>query len=208
MKRRLFALLLPLLLALPASAALSPIHINVEQSTKAEPNRIASSHSRNKSSTTDQYTQARSLTINLENNSGETFGDLAVKYWFFGHDAKAHDPRPLKQGQRKISLGPRGREVVHSETVSMKYTPEHFETEKRKSNGRTKGRGMVSSQKKVAASGTKLTGYAVQVLNGGTVVAEHYSEDSYKAKLGVATPSLLDSKPGKAGARPHKSKRK
>ena len=208
MKRNLILMLLPLLLAAPVTAALSPIHINVEASNKAEHGKNGSSHSTRRPGSAEQSTQIRSLTINLENNSSETFNDLAVKYWFFGHDAKAHDPKPVKSGEKKASIGAHGRQAVHTETVSMKYTPEHVEMETRRPNVRGRGYATGSSQKKVAASGTKLTGYAVQVLNGAAVVAESYSEDSYKTKLGMGAPTLGDSKQGKkAGANPRKGKR-
>ena len=48
----------------------------------------------------------------------------------------------------------------------------------------------------------------MQVLNGAAVVAESYSEDSYKTKLGMDAPTLGDSKQGKkAGVNPRKGKR-
>ena len=207
MKRSALSLLFPLFLALSAEAAVSPIHMTVEQSNKTEAKKTAPAKSGKRTAATvpGGGTQVRSLAIKLENHSKETFNDLIVKYWFFGHDAKAHDAKPVQAGQRKSALGPNARETVESETVSIPYAPEHLEKAKGRSG---RGKSGAGTAKKVPASGTKLTGYAVQVFNGSTIVAEEYSEESYKAKIGTAPPSLADPAAAKPAGKSKKPKRK
>lgn len=210
MNRWILALLV---LALPAEAAVTPIRMIVEQSSKTVATKTTSSKGKTNTAASPSAggTQVRSLLIKLENHSKDTFDNLIVKYWFFGRDAKSHDVKPVQAGQRKSFLGPNSRETVDSETVSIQYTPEHSEmakgnSGKGKSGKGRKGRGTTS--RKVPASGTKLTGYAVQVFHGGSIVAEDYSEDSYKAKVGTAPPSLTEPKKPKPAAKFKKPKAK
>jgi hypothetical protein len=159
-------------IALPLCADVSPIHMDVEQKSKTEM----------KPKTIWDKTQVRSLTIALTNNSNESFDGLVVKYWFFGRDAKGQDVKVMTHGERKSSLGPRGKDVVESETVSSSYVEAHTEVSRGKSRGRSQG-----TSKRVPASGNKIMGYAVQVLQGDRVLAETYSEPSYKQRLGAGT---------------------
>ncbi len=163
-------------------AAIGPVRMEIEQHSgtklpKAKPGQSAQGGK----------TQHRSLTIKLSNTSGDAISSLVVKYFFLGHDMKDHNITVLKQGERKSSLAARGKETVESEEVTSAYTDAH--TEVAKGKGRGKGK---ATAKKVGASGKKITGYAVQVLNGAKVEAEFYSEASYKAKVKAAAPSLAD----------------
>ena len=155
-----------------ARSEVSPIHMDVEQTSKTESKGKAPA----KGAPPSDKTQSRELSIRLANNSNDTFDNLVVKYWFFGHDMKAHDAKVLKNGERKATLGPRGRETVESESVTSSYVEAH--------NVAGKGKGAKATR--VPASGEKIVGYAVQVLNGEKILAEFYSESSYKAKLGGA----------------------
>lgn len=183
MKLPSFLAVLLALLAAPLHAAVGPISITVEQSSKTkQPQAKAGKPAQG------AKTQVRSVTVKLSNGSAETFDKLVVKYWFLGHDMKDHNIKVLKQGERKSALVPRGRDTVESEEVSSVYTEAHSEVTKGKGGkGKSKGGG---GAKQVAASGEKITGYAVQVLNGTKVEAEYYSEPSYKDKVKVSAPSL------------------
>lgn len=171
MKQSFFLLFAVLAVALPLRAAVSPIHMDVEQTSKTEM----------KPKALWDKTQVRSLTIRLTNNSVESFDGLVVKYWFFGRDVTGHEVKVLNQGERKSSLTPRGKDFVESETVSSSYVEAHSEI----SGGKSKGKGG-GAAKRVPASGQKIMGYAVQVLQGGNVLAETYSEPSYKQRLAEA----------------------
>ena len=165
--------------SLAAFAEVSPIHMDVEQTSKTD----AKGKAPMKGAPPSDKVQTRALNIKLVNNSNESFDNLVVKYWFFGRDMKEHEARVLKNGERKATLGPRGRETVESETVTSNYVEAHNQTSKSSGKGAGKGAAKIT---KVAASGEKIVGFAVQVLNGTKVVAEEYSEDSYKLKLGGA----------------------
>ena len=168
---------LPLLASLlllgitPSRAEVSPIRMDIEQTAKTE----AKSKTPTKGPPPADKVQTRSLAVKLTNNSIESFENLVVKYWYFGHAMTEREPTPMKDGsgERKASLGPRGRVTVDIPPFSSNYVEAH-----------TEGGG--KSVKKVPASGDKITGYAVQVLNGDKVLAENYSEPSFKMKLGEA----------------------
>ena len=151
-------------ISLPSHSEVSPIRMDVEQKSKTE---IKPREIWNK-------TQIRSLTIKLSNNSANSFDNLVVKYWFFGREAEGNDVKILREGERKARLGPRGRETIESEQVAISYVEAHSEAPKGKSYG---------AGKKVPASGQKIMGYALQVLDGSKVLAETYSEPSYRQKL-------------------------
>lgn len=157
--------------ATPSRSEVSPIHMDIEPTSKTE----AKSKAPAKGPPPSEKVQTRSLAVKLVNNSNESFDSLVVKYWFFGHSMTEHESAPMKDGsgERKASLGPRGRVTVDVPPFSSTFVEAHSE-------------GSGKTVKKVPASGDKITGYAVQVLNGEKVLAENYSELSYKAKLGEA----------------------
>src|SRR5438132_12238229 len=103
-------------------ADVSPIHMNVEQVSKNTEDPKDKTH--------HDKTQTRSLKIQLDNNSTQSFDGLAVKYWFFGHGVTEHNPKVLSEGERKSSLAPRGKDVVESEVISKHFVEEHTEAAK------------------------------------------------------------------------------
>ena len=168
--------LLPLLATLipfSATAQVSPIRAAVEQISKSE----------SKDKTGHSKTQVRSLKIRLDNNSNESFDGLEVKYWFFGRGMKESQVKVLKSGERKATIGPRGKEIVDSEEVSSSYVEEHYETQRGGGGNRGGGNNRGGRAKKVEASGEKISGYAVKIMKDGKVMAETYSEMSFKDKL-------------------------
>jgi hypothetical protein len=205
MKVSSFAAGLVALLAHSLHAAVSPIHMDIELSSKTK----GATHKLGQADPSHgSKTQVRSLKITLSNNSSESFDNLIVKYWFLGHDMKNRDIKVLEQGQRKSSIGPRGRDVVESEVVSSSYTEQHSEVSRSKGSSRGRSRrGAGTKVTKVPASGKKLVGCAVRVLNGREVVAEYYSEDSYRdiIKTDVALKSSAAATP-KAPAKKKKKK--
>ena len=179
---KLAALVLALAAIFHASlhAAIGPVRMEIEQHSATKLPKATPGHP-----PVGEKTQHRSLTIKLSNVSEDALSSLVVKYFFLGHDMKDHNITVLRQGERKSSLAARGKETVESEEVTSAYTDAHTEVAK----GRGKGR---ATARKVQASGKKITGYAVQVLNGAKVEAEFYSEPSYKAKVKAAVPSAAD----------------
>ena len=205
MKAPSLALALLALLIAPLHAAVSPIHMDVEQHSatkqpQAKAGKAGKPAAKAGKPAEAGNTQHRSLTIKLSNNSTESFDHLVVKYFFLGHDMKEHSAKVLKQGERKSALSPRGSDTVESEEVTSVYTEEHAEVAKGKGgSGKSK-----PSAKKVAASGQKIVGYAVQVLNGSKIEAEFYSDASFKEKVNAAAPSIADAPAKKSPAKKKK----
>ncbi len=170
----------------PLHAAIGPVRMEIEQHSATKQPKATPGHP-----PVGQKTQHRSLTIKLSNVSADALGSLVVKYFFLGHDMKDHHIIVLKQGERKSSLAAHGRETVESEEATSAYTDAYTEVAKGKGKSKGKGKGKATA-KKVEASGKKITGYAVQVLNGAKVEAEYYSEPSYKEKVKAAMPSAAD----------------
>jgi hypothetical protein len=194
MKLPAFAAALLGMMSLQAHSAVSPIHMDVEQHSSTKAPKAKPGHP-----ALSGLTQHRSLTIKLSNNSSESFDNLVVKYFFIGHDLKDRKLVVLQQGQRKSSLAPRGKDTVDSEEVTNIYTEAHSETSKSKGGkggkGKSKGRGV--AVKRIPASGKKVIGYAVLLMNGNKVEAEAYSEPSYKEIAARGGPSQT----GKSGAK-------
>jgi hypothetical protein len=107
----------------------------------------------------------------------------------------------LVEGERKVSLAARAKELVESEVVTKSYTEAH-NTLVMGGNpvrgGQGGGQGAVQSVK-VPASGEKIMGHAVRLMNDGKVVAEHFSDVTYKAiidKPAAAAPAPAANKAG------------
>ncbi len=186
MKFPALALILISLLALHANAAVSPVSLAVEphDSSKRPKGKPGQSSQSN-------IQQHRSLTIKLTNISSEPVSGLVVKYFFIGHDMKDHKMKVLQHGERKADLPTRKTETVESEEAVNAYTEAH--TAMSKSKGNSKGKsGNRSSAKKVAASGQKVMGYAVQVFRGGKLEVAEYSADSFKEIVGTSAPSISE----------------
>jgi hypothetical protein len=168
MKIPLLLLVIASVFTLRLHAENSPIRVSIEQISKSETKDKKKPHDK---------TQVRSLKIRLDNNSTTAFESLLVKYWFFGHSAGEHAIKELVSGERKAAITARGTEMVESEVVSKSFSEESYD---------------VKSKKKVPATGDKISGYAVRVMQGDKVLAEVLSEPSYKAlidKTGAAAPA-------------------
>ncbi len=168
-------------LALHAGAAISPIHVDIEEHASSKPPKATPGHP-----ALSNIAQHRSLTIKLTNNSSEALGDIVVKYFFIGHDMKDHKLKVLQHGERKASLPPQRTATVESEGAVNTYTEAHTEIAKPK--GKSKGRPRTT---KVAASGQKVVGYAVQVFSGTKLEEEKYTAPDYKQIVAESSPSLM-----------------
>ena len=189
-------------LALHARAAVSPISLVVEQHTSSKLPKTKPGQP-----PLNNIAQHRSLTIKLTNISSEPMSSVVVKYFFIGHDMKDHKMKVLQHGERKASLGPRKTETVESEDAVNTYTEAHSEVSKSKgkSGGKSKGKPKAS---KVAASGQKVVGYAVQVFNGTKLEAEEYTAESFKQVVGASAPSISEQSADPSKAKPKKAPKK
>ncbi|MEO6740728.1 MAG: hypothetical protein ABIP20_10775 [Chthoniobacteraceae bacterium] len=171
---------------LSAHAEVAPIRITVEPVRKTE---VKKADPKNKAAASHDKTQVMSLKIQLDNNSAQALDGLMVKYWFIGHAVGEHTAKALVEGERKSSLTARGREMVDSEVVSKHYVEEHTEVVNKKAT-------------KVPASGEKIIGYAVRVLQGDKVLGEYYSDLAYKAVINSPAASAEPKPAAKPGAKP------
>jgi hypothetical protein len=161
-------------------AETSPIHMAIEQANKTEVKDKKKPHDK---------VQVRSLKIQLDNNSAQAFDGLVVKYWFFGHGVTEHALRVLVTGERKSSITPRGKDVVESEVVSKSFAEESYDAK---------------AKKKTPASGEKISGYAVRVMQGEKILAEAYSEPSFKDLLDKPDAAAAPAAAPAPGAKPAK----
>jgi hypothetical protein len=161
-------LLLIMLAGVPvARAQLSPVTMRVEQIASTEHDKKGVKHE-----------QKKALKIHLSNSSSQDFAGLKVQYWFFGKDVKDRDVAVKEKGERAADVKARGTEIVETPAVTSSYTEEHVE-----GGGLQRSRGggsRMKAGKKVAASGDKLVGYGARVVQGGKVLAEYFSQPSFK----------------------------
>lgn len=155
---------------LPVHAQVSPIRLDVRQNVKAG----------GSGKPDEARAQARTLTITLQNNSKEAFAGLVVRYWFFARDVRNRNQSVILHGEKKGPLAPRAREHFETETATSTYTKKHSKVEQT-NQGHNQQNNV--NLKTVEASGSKITGYAVKVMDGEKVMAEYYSEPSMKAML-------------------------
>ena len=156
-------------------AEISPVMLRVEQVTSVD-------HAKFKK------TQEKSLKIFISNTSTSDLGNLKVKYYFFGHGVKEHESEVVDKGEKTASVKARETVTVESEDAKATAVEQHYvatrgglKSSSKKGSGFNKG-------KQVAASGEKLTGYGVQVLSDGKVIADYFSEPSLKEKVGGGKP--------------------
>ncbi len=148
---------------LPAAhAQISPIRVRVEQVAKSETEKFAK-------------TQKRSLKI-FVSNSGKEPAELKAKYWFFGREAKGNDVVKLDEGEKPVSVKALGTEMVESATISATFEESH-------SANYNKGK----PGKPTEATGEKILGFSVQILQGEKVVAEYSDPPSMKEQIGKAS---------------------
>ena len=166
--------------AFAAHAEISPIHLAVELISKSDSKPAA------KGQISYDHTQTRSLKIKVENTSTQAVDGVVIKYWFLGHAMTGGGTKVIASGERKATLGPRGKDLIESEVVSKQYTEAH--------SGATKGgkTGTAGKTTKVAASGERILGYAVRAVKDGKVLTDYYSDTAYKAVIdasGAAAPA-------------------
>ena len=185
--------------AFAAHAGLSPIQMAVELVNKS--GATGTGKGQPSGQPPAGKTQAQSLKIRLDNSSTkDSFDNLVVKYWFFGRSMTDRGVKVLVEGERKVSLAARAKELVESEVVTKSYTEAHNAPVGGNPvrGGQGRGQGAVASVK-VAASGEKIVGHAVRLMNDGKVLAEHFSDVTYKAiidKPGAAAPAPAANKAG------------
>jgi hypothetical protein len=142
----------------------SGITVHVEQSNKTEP----------KQGDRFTATQSHSLKLTVSNTSGDP-ANLKAKYTFFGRDLKDHKIVAINDGEATATVSPATTATMEIPPATSTYTEEHLEIGPKGKAGR-----------KIAASGAKFVGYAVQIFEGEKLVAESYDPMSLKDEVGKA----------------------
>jgi hypothetical protein len=165
-------------LASVATAQVSPFRLRVEQVSKSD---------------NDKHTkkQERSLKIFASNSSKEA-AELTAKYVFFGKQANDREVVKIDEGEKAISVGPLATAMVETGAATATFQEEHSA-----SSGKGKGKGKSAPKKKVEASGSKITGFGVQLYKGETMIAEYYDPPSCKEEWTKAYPLKLPTAPAK-----------
>ncbi len=124
-----------------------------------------------------EHDESKTLEIKVTNTMREELKDLKVKWTLFGDDLKDNSTAITESGDESASLAPNTSQTVKSKTATYKGERAHSET----SGGG--GKGKKATAKRVPASGTRYAGWAVQVMQGNTLVGEAYSRPELKASL-------------------------
>lgn len=166
--QHLLAALLAVTAVSPAALALevSPVLIDVKPVSQNHQSRY-------------EGTTTKSLNVAVTNSSGEELA-LTLKYYFFSRSLQGGKLTLMKTGERPFVLKSHGIATVATETVSAKHVTAHIEgatqdTPQQRGNPGTR----------VPASGERIVGHAVQILQGGKVLVENFSEPSLKAQIGA-----------------------
>lgn len=123
----------------------------------------------------DAKTQTRTLKIALSNTGKEVITGATIKWMVFGHNMKDHHLVQVKSGEIRKDL-PAGITVeVSSERLKISGVREHSVRSRSGSGRRAR-----TTFKKVPASGQEYYGYAVQVFDREKLLAETYSQPSFK----------------------------
>jgi hypothetical protein len=128
--------------------------------------------------------QNRVLEVTVRNQGSKPEAGITVRYWFVGRDAKTSKLVLLDGGESQINLRPNGTEIITSEQVKSKWTPRpaFVQPPARTSNGKP-ATGLATPPPK-EATGTRISGYAVQVIHEGKVIASDVMDDSIKKLIG------------------------
>ena len=123
-------------------------------------------------------TENRQLEITVGNTTGNALQNLRVIYFLFAKDVKEKEVVLAKRGESTVSVRPLGKQTITTDEVVMTMHPAF-----------SKGTGGKITP--MPASGFKFAGYGVQVLSGGTVLAEVFDPRDLKASTDLAETSTL-----------------
>jgi hypothetical protein len=152
--------------------------------------------------------QQKAIAITVRNASPKPEAGVLVRYWFIGRDMKTMKNTLLDGGESTADLKPGSASVITSEPTKSTYTPKQVfvpaaAVKPGMGGGAKGGQPAAPPAKQAEASGTKISGYAVQVINkDGKVVAETFLESGYKQLIGSdgIKPGPLFKKPEAAPA--------
>lgn len=166
-----------------AVSAATPVSLRV-QATGGD------SHEDIKGSNESSHHQKKNIEATVSNMGKEPVEALTVKLYAFGRDQKTEKTVIFQTAENTIALAP-GKSAMTPFEVTTTYTPEHFVTSRSGGGSGKKGR---TTTKRVPGEGVRLIGYGVQVVQGGTVLAEEFQPRGLKDDL-ASTPTAAKATP-------------
>ena len=123
--------------------------------------------------------QEQQLHIRVKNRTNLTQASIIVRYWFIGRNLQTNKAVLMEGGQETISLAARGAGEAAKEIITKSVGSNYQEA------------GMQVPRLKQGAlgatndAGVKIIGHAVQVIQNGKVLSEHFSTSEMKAHIGA-----------------------
>ena len=148
------------------------------------------SHEDIKGSNESSHHQKKNVEATVSNMGKEPMEALTVKFYAFGRDQKTEKTVIFQTAEKKIAIEP-GKPAMTPFEVTTTYTPEHFVSSR---TGGGSGKKSRTTTKKVPGEGIRLIGYGVQVVQGGTVLAEDFQPRGLKDDL-ASTPAAAKETP-------------
>ena len=173
---------LMLLLLTHAAFAATPVSLRVQTGG-------GDSHEDIKGSNGFTHTQKKNVEATVSNMGQQPMEGLMVKFYAFGRSHTSGKTVIFHTAENKLALAP-GKSAMSPFEVTATYTPEHFVSSRSGGSGK-KGR---ATTKKVHGEGIRLIGYGVQVMQGGTVLAEDFQPRGLKDDL-ASTPTAAKETP-------------
>jgi hypothetical protein len=152
----------PALMAQSAKVMITTEFVNTLPRPSAEALRKAREDSKNGSKNEDE---SRKVAVTVRNMSRQEFPGSAVKFYIFGRTAGEPGLQLLAEEEKAMPIGTGATATAESKSVTASFKPAHSQKE----GGRVK------------ASGTKITGYGVKVMDGGVVLGEYFTSSDAKA---------------------------
>jgi hypothetical protein len=130
--------------------------------------------------------QTKVLSVKVRNASSRFEPGITVRYWIIGKDPKNSKPALLDGGESQVNLKPNGVEVVTSEPVKTTYTPPSvFKQPGAKAAPEAPKVSTISEDgKAVVPQGLRISGFAIQAIRDGKVIAENVQDMGVKKLIG------------------------
>ena len=151
--------------------------------------------------TATEVNQNRTIDTWVRNTTGESQTGT-VRYWAIGRDMKSSKVSVFDGGEKAVTLKPGVTEMVASDEIKSDYKQRSSFVA---SGAAKKGAAPAPNAAANQPEGTKVVGFAVQVIKDGKVLDERYSEPTIKKLIGGTdngTPAPLHSKGGGGEAAP------
>ncbi len=135
--------------------------------------------------------QSRVLEVTVHNQVNKPESSVTVRYWFLGRDAKTSKLTLLDGGESQINLRPNGTEMITSKPVKSTWTPRPVFVQPAAKGGKPAPGAAATAPKD--GMGTRISGYAVQVIKDGKVIGSDGMDDAIKTLVGSdgTTPGAL-----------------